>query len=43
MREELIQELRAMAVPLVQNTRDTAKQLIRWDGEGMPETRVVTS
>lgn len=40
--KELRAELRALGTPLVQNTRDTAKQLIRWDGGGLPETRIVT-
>jgi hypothetical protein len=36
-------ELRAANLTIAQNTKDAAKQLIRWDGEGLPETRVVTA
>ena len=42
-RDSFIQELRAIGLPIIQNTRDTAKILTRFDGDGLPETRVVTA
>lgn len=41
--EALREDLRAIGLPIIQNTRDTAKLITRWEGDGMPEVRTVTS
>jgi hypothetical protein len=33
-------DLRAANAAIARNTQDTAKLIRRWDGDGMPETRV---
>jgi hypothetical protein len=42
MRNEL-NLLRAELRAVVRNTAETTKQLTRWDGDGMPETRSVAA
>jgi len=40
LREEIV-SLRQVLSSVVRNTADTAKQLSRWDGDGMPDVRTV--
>jgi hypothetical protein len=41
--EALREELRAIGIPLVQNTKITAKLLKQFDSDGLPETRLVSA